>query len=149
MANVVYRIREGIELNEFLLLGYDIVDNSMLMKIVEVDDTNELSNYLMKKYYTNIKWIEQIYNPNKKEIAKIIDLKYDKYGQIRHSKKLDQMIHNWTLMFDLEDLWLGFTSSDPFDQEVFYNKILLDKHFEDEIKTLKELNLIEEFEVED
>lgn len=149
MANTVYRIREGIELNEFLMLGYDIVDNASLMKIIEIDDLNELSNYLMKKYYTNEQWIEQIYKPNKKAISKTIDLKYDKYGQIRPSKKLDQMIHNWTIIVDFEDLWLGFTSSDPFDQQVFYNKILLDTHFESEIKMLKEHNLIEEFEIVD
>lgn len=147
MADIVYKIKDGTEIGDFLTLGYDLVENNMLIKVIEVDDKNELSLYLFKKYYNNPNWRTKIYEPNKKAIVDAIDLKYNKYGDVRPSRKLDKMMHNWNIIIDLQDdIWLGFSSSDPFDQEVFYNKKLFDKHFASEIELLKKHDLIDEFE---
>ena len=65
------------------------------------------------------------------------------------TKKFKSIITDWLVEADfLEDRWLGFRSADPFDSRIFYNVSVLNKYCEQEIKELKEAELIEEIEVE-
>lgn len=150
---IVYKIKDDIDFNELGKLGWDIVpnfNNLIFFKIVEQPLDSELPQLLLKNFYKNPRWIKEIYNKNKKEIVKQIGLEYDKNGEIIMSEKFVDTLKTWMLELDLSDSnWIGFKNLDIFNKNVMYNCKILDKFCENEIKLLKENNLIEEYEVGD
>lgn len=155
MADIVYRIkikdgktREDV-LNEFGRLGYDLFPQTLdIFKIIPQDWDSEPCQLLLSKYYLNSNWKELVYEPNKKILKKKLSLTYDKNGNIKQSKTFKKMVQSWRIEICNQDGdWLGFTSLDPYDKNVFYGKSILDKYCYDEIQKLKERDLIEEFVV--
>lgn len=144
--DIVYKLKDNVDLNEFAKKGYDLIPQTFtLVKIIEQPEDGEAVKYLLYRYYQNKDWIEQIYNKNKKEIQDTIGLRYYQNGDIRYTKKLKTVLTNWRIEIDVNDGgWLGFASLDPYDRLVYYGKGILDKYCNDEVQSLLELGLIEE-----
>ena len=142
----VYRLKDNIEFQSLIDLGFTTDDWKNFYKVVPVDD--ELMQFLLDTYYLNPEWIKEVYEPNKKDIIKTINLKYTKTGKIRKTKEMEAILHAWKLeLCEDEDYWLGFSSLDPHNLYVFYNMALVDKYFPGEIAELKRLRLVEEYEI--
>lgn len=157
MKNRIYKIKDGIEeteLNKLAELDYVVVPNEKLnltfVKFVDQPVGGDLYNHLLINYYNNPEWKEKIYKNNKKKIRKKTGIRYDKDGNLIKDEQLEMILVAWRIeMSKDDDYWLGLKSADPFDTNYYYNADLLDKYCSKEIAKLKELELIEEYFVED
>lgn len=151
--SVIYRLKEDIDFNKLAEIGWDVVPNNAnltFFKIIPQPIGGDLYQYLWTRIYNNPDWKKQIYDNHKKDIIEAIGLKYNKNGIIKMNSKLETMLVSWRLeVEEAEDLWLGLKSADPFDRNYFYSKKLIDKYCSEEVAKLKELDLIEEIEVEE
>ena len=153
MGNFIYKLKENADKNILGELGWDVIPGAnisslIFLKIVPQELGTELPNELLKSYYTNPVWRKQFYEKNKKEIRKKIGLRYNNKGEITYNEKFCNSLKNWILEIDEYDGgWIGFTPFDPFCKKTFYMKSYLDKFFGEEIRKLKEKDLIEEYEV--
>ena len=102
----------------------------------------------MKGIYSNLEWKEKFYDKHKDRIKEAIGLKYNRKGEVVLTKKFKEFLANWRIQIDFDDRWIGFTSADPFDHNVYYAKQVLDNYCGDVIKDLLEKELIEVIEVE-
>lgn len=147
----IYKVKEGTDLNEFAKNGYDIIPSSKytIVKAVELPFDCDLVQSKLNGIYANPEWKKQFYDKNKKLFRNTLRLKYHKNGEIILTKAFKQMLTTWIIEIDFgDDGWVGCTTVDANDHNVYYVKDMLDKHFKEEINKLKELNLIEEIEIE-
>ena len=145
----IYRLKQDVDLNEFAKRGYDLIPQiCCLEKIIKQPDDGDAVKFLLDKYYTNSEWVEKFYKPNKKKVSETLGLRYYSNGDIRYSKKFNMILTDWRIEIEAHDeAWVGFTSLDPYDHHVYYDKNTLDKYCKQEIDELLELGLIEEYEV--
>lgn len=150
MGNLIYKVKDNIDINEFGKIGYDIFpqSNDIVFKFVPQPLEGEVVQGSLNGIYNNQKWIKQFYNANKKRVKEAIGLKYNKKGEAVLTKRFVEVLTNWRIQIDFEDRWVGFKSLDPFDNQVFYAKQVLDLYCEEEIKFLLEKGVIETIEVE-
>lgn len=118
------------------------------MKVIEQPLGSGPVQYLLNNFYENKNWRKLFYNKNKKEMKEKLKLFYDKKGKIIYNDDFVEMLTTWFIEID-ETKWIGLTSADQFDTNVFYNKKILDTYCQKEIEKLKEHDLIEEFIVEE
>lgn len=147
----IYKLKETVTMEDLKKRRYVEVpgDTGVIAKIIKQPLNGDLAKTMTEGLYGNPKWVKQFYDQNKKQFKEILGLKYDKSGNIVMTKKFKSIITDWLVEADfLEDRWLGFRSADPFDSRIFYNVSVLNKYCEQEIKELKEAELIEEIEVE-
>lgn len=147
----VYKIKNLSEetVKKFEENGYCMFPGTQtIAKIIKQEiDKSDLPQQFLDAYYNNPEWKKKFYNTHKKLVKEQLGLQY-KAGEIKMTKKFQKILENWRIQIDLaDDPWLGFTSADPFDQRVFFNVAVLDKYCEEEIKSLKEQDLIEELSV--
>lgn len=151
MADIIYKLKENIDLNKLGELHFDVLPGKsdlILFKIVTQDFDSEIVQHTLTRLYKNRDWIEQIYNKNKDYLKDYLSLEYDKDYNIIYNSKFKEMICSWRIQIDKADCdWLGFTSMDFNDTTTFYNKNILDKFCKEEIELLKQNDLIEEYEV--
>lgn len=150
---VLYRLKEGADLNEFAKLGYDITDEgNVIFTIVKQPIDGEAAGYLLRNFYNNPEWKKRFYNDNKEIFKERIGLEYDENGKIIMNEKIESVLTEWVLLVDTDDpldngsILIGFGSRDPFDKHVFYGARLLREHCGEEIQKLLDNNLIEEYE---
>lgn len=162
MGNVIYKLKEDIDLNLLMELDYDLIPGShrveeidgeatlvggVFVKIVPQDIESDPVKGSLNGIYNNPNWKEQIYKKNPAKFFKVLGLRYNKKGEAVLTKKFKTVITSWRLQIDTDDGWVGFTSADKFDQEIFYHKSILDKYCGEHIEALKEKGIIEEYEV--
>lgn len=148
----VYKLKDEITIEDLESKGYMGVpgDYGVFAKIIKQPLNGELAKTMVEGIYSNPSWIKEFYDKNKKQFKEILGLKYNKQGNIVMTKKFKSLVTDWLIETDIcGDKWIGFRSSDPFDSRVFYNVLVLDKYCKEEINKLKELNYIEEIEVEE
>lgn len=152
MKNIIYKLKDDIDLNKLEELGWDVApcENGMIFVKFSVQPLDgELSKQLLDAYYNNPVWVKNFYNKKKKEIIKKLDLRYDKKGNIMPSKHFEKVLTHWIMEIENYDLnWISITPYDDFCKNNFYGKQVLDKYCAEDIKKLKELDLIEEIEIE-
>lgn len=124
----------GEQLEKF---GFITENNKFYVKEVVFDLEEDISKSMLK-FYNDPKWKKEIYNKNKKVIYDTIGLKYDRKGNIIMSEKLKLILTTWLLEIDLEDGFIGFTSGDPFDRDVFYNCRNLNQYCSKELEEMKD-----------
>jgi hypothetical protein len=146
----VYSLKENFTFEEFEEIGYSVFPNEQkIIKVVEQPLDGKAVESILNQYYRNPKWKEEIYDKNPSHFIKELGLKYNKNGDIKMTKKFQEVLKSWLIQIDLsDDLWIGFTSFDWYDQHVFFACSILDEFCKDEIEILKEHNLIEVIEVE-
>lgn len=148
---IIYKFKEDTDFNKLAELGWDIIPNEhdlIFFKTVPQPNDGDLYRFLLIQYYKNEDWKKSIYSKYKKELNKI-GVKYDKNGIIKKTKELEILLTMWRLETNENDgYWLGLKSADPYDNNYFYSKNIIDRYCEQEVKKLKELDLIEEIEVE-
>lgn len=151
MGDIVYRIKSDADLNKLGELGWDVIPNEKgeltFLKFAVQPINGELVKQLLDNYYKNEEWKKLVYKNYKKEFKDKIGLRYDKKGNIVPSKKFNKALTHWILEINENDKWIGFQTYDPLDMSIYYAKVNLDKYCEEDIKILKENDLIEEFEV--
>lgn len=147
----IYKIKENIDLSKLEEIGYTLFEDTFTaVKVVKQPLEGAATQYLLNSYYENPKWIKSIYKPSKKRLKKELGLEYSKENKLIFNEKLIEMLTTWFIQIDKsEDKWVGFTSGDKFDTNVFYGKKVLDTYCSEEIKLLKENDLIEELYVEE
>lgn len=146
----IYRIKEGSEWMALQPLGYEVYETSPISfrKVVPQDLNGELCQGRIENIYNNHDWQKQIYSQHKKKISKTLGLRFRK-SKVVMTDRLASILTSWEIYIDMSDGWIGFTSGDPFDQRVYYATVHLDKYCADEIKALKDADLIEVIEVEE
>lgn len=147
---IVYKLKKDINLSKLEEIGYTLFNNDFTaIKVSKQDLNSGTVQYLMNCYYKNEKWKKDIYKKNKKRFQEEIGLKYDKQ-QIVMNEKFVEMITTWFIQIDKdEEKWIGLTSGDKYDSNVFYNQKILDTYCKEEVELLKKNDLIEEFYVEE
>jgi hypothetical protein len=150
--SIIYKFKIDTDFNELAKLGWDIIPSEIdliFFKTVPQPIDGDLYRYLLINFYKNEEWKDKFYKKNEKEITKNVGVKYDKNGILKMTPKLEMNLRMWRLETNRnDDFWLGLKSADPYDNNYFYSKKLIDKYCEEEVKKLKELGLIEEIEVE-
>ena len=162
MGDMIYRLKDGIDLNGLAGLDYTLIPGTevisgdgeermliggVFVKIAPQELEGEVVQGSLNGIYNNPKWKEAMYSKNPAKFFKVLGLKYNKKGQAVLTRKFKDVITSWRIQIDTEDGWVGFTSADKFDQNIFYGKTLLDKYCEKQINELKEKGLIEEYEL--
>lgn len=162
MGNVIYKLQDGLDLNKLKEAGFDLVPGSE--KIDEVEGESVLVGGVFVKVvpqaldsdpvkgslnglYNNPNWKEKMYKPNAARFFKVLGLKYNKKGEAVMTEKFKTVLTSWRIQIDTDDGWVGFTSADKFDQAIFYAKKVLDDYCSEDIKFMKENQIIEETEV--
>lgn len=152
MGEFIYRLKKDVDLNKLGELGWDIApcQNGMIFMKYSVQPLDsDLPNQLLNAYYKNPFWIEKFYKKNKKRFKEKIDLRYDRKGNIMKSKHFEKTLTHWVIEIEeYEEGWICISPYDDFCKNSFYGKQVLDKYCTEDIKKLKEADLIEEFEVE-
>lgn len=151
MKYKIYQVKKDADLNEFGKNGYDIIPstNYLLVKAVELPWDSKLVQAKLENVYANPEWKAKFYNNHKKMFRDTLHLKYHKNGEVVLSKPFKQMLQTWLIEINFgEDGWVGFTTVDQNDRNVYYNKDTIYEHFKDEMDILLNNNLIEEIEVE-
>lgn len=142
--NTVYKLKKNFDEEKLKELGYIYLEDSKdFVKVIEQPLGSGPVQYLLNNYYENKKWRKLFYNKNKKEMKDKLKLNYDRKGNIIYNDEFVEMLTTWFIEID-ETNWVGLTSADQFDTNVFYNKKVLDSYCEKEIEILKEHDLIEE-----
>lgn len=149
----VYKLKSDIDLNELAKLDYDVATtpdgNIVFFKIVPQDVDGELVKMQLEQVYENPKWISMFYKKHRKELRSKLGLSY-KNDKAIMTNKFKEVLTNWRIQIEpSDDGWIGFKSYDRFDNTFFYGKNVLDKYCGEEIKKLKESELIEEFDATD
>lgn len=151
MGNLIYKIKDDVNFNKLGELGWDIIPGNdgklIFLKFSIQPENGDLYIQLLQAYYLNSEWIRKVYNANKKGFKEKLGLRYTKKGKIMPNKKFEKALTHWIMEISEEDRWIGFTSYDPFDLKTYYGKPILDRYCEEELKLLKENDLIEEYEV--
>lgn len=152
MKNTVYKIKNDIDINEFGKIGYDIMPNSSytVFKFVEQPIDGKLAQDALQYIYENPSWKEKIYKKNKSAIRETLGLRFNRRtGKAIINEKFKNVLIMWRIEIEMNgDRWVGFTSLDQFDSNVFYGKQVIDEYCKQEIELLKEKGFVEEIEVE-
>ena len=149
---VVYKLKEDIEYNKLAELGFDVIPYELgtmvFFKIVPQDLNGDAVKQMLDNFYLNPRWKEIYYTgKNKKILKNNLGLEYDKEGNIKYNEKFETMLKSWRIEINTEDNWLGFCNMDSFDQSIYCGKNILDKYCKEEIKALRQADLIEEYEL--
>lgn len=149
MENRVYKVKDNVDFNVFGEIGYEIFVGTLIIYKVQVIDIDSEPVMIMKKnYYNNKDWQDVYYKAHKKDYNKI-GLKIQN-GEPKQDKNYEMLLTSWRIQINLaDDKWLGFKPADPFFIATYYNADILDKYCGEEIKFLKEKDLIEEISVSD
>lgn len=145
----VYKIKKPLE--ELENLGFALIpeQSAAIKAIIQPLDSGTV-NYSLNNFYNNPEWKKKIYQPNKKHFQKELGLYYDRKGNIKPNEKFTEILKTWFLQVEeSEEFWLGLTSADQHDSNVFYGKKVLDTYCGEEIEELKKHDLIEEVYIED
>ena len=147
----VYKIKENVDLNKLEEIGYTLFEDTFTaVKVVTQPLEGAAVQHLLNNYYENPKWIKSVYKNSKKRLKKELGLEYSKENKLIFTQKLIEILTTWFIQIDKsEDKWVGFTSGDKFDTNVFYGKKVLDTYCQEEIELLKKHDLIEELYVEE
>lgn len=150
MGNLIYKVKDNIDINVFGRIGYDLFPetNNVVIKFVEQDIKSDIVQGTLRGIYQNKNWKEQFYDKYEDRIKEIMGLRYNKKGKAILTKKFKEYLVSWRIQIDFDDRWIGFTSADPFDHNIYYAKQVLDTYCETVIKDLLEKDLIEVIEVE-
>ena len=147
----VYKIKENVDLSKLEELGYVLFEDTFTaIKVCKQPLDSGPVQYLFNSYYKNKKWQKIIYKKDKKTFKKELNLQYDKENEPIMNEKFVEMLTTWFIQIDKsEDKWVGLTSGDKFDSNVFYGKKVLDSYCKNEIELLKQNDLIEELTIEE
>ena len=149
---IIYKFKEDADFNKLAELDWDIIpsENDLIFfKIVPQPVNGDLYCHLLNNFYRNEEWKKRVYSKFKNQITKDIGVKYDKNGILKMNPKLETTLTMWRLETNKnDDFWLGLKSYDPNDRHYFYSQEVLNKYCKEEIEKLKELDLIEEFNVD-
>ena len=149
--NTIYKIKEDANLEILKELGYEVFNNNnSFLKLVTQPLDGEAPSFMIKYFYSNKEWINKVYKKNRTQMQKELGLYYDENGKIEFNEQFLSIITSWFIQIDLQDDgWVGFTSADKFDTNVFYGSKVLEKYCFHEIEMLKKYDLIEELKVEE
>lgn len=166
MGNVVYRIKENVTMDDFLNNGYDYLTPEMagldiMMEFIVYKEIPQrklsATTRLVVELLNDEDW--QQFNLIPEQEKKFQDLGiefedvYSENGNLKKSvvenKALFDFAKKWRIEinFTEEDHWLCLTMGDLTFPWSYYNVNLLDIYCKKEIARLKELDLIEEYEV--
>lgn len=156
----IYKLTDNVLKNDDLLnslcddFGYELASTEpiILCKIVKQKLNGELCKGNLNGIYSNPKWIEKYYAPNKQMFENALGLEYEN-GVPLLSDRFKNVLTDWRIQIEVlsgeVNGWLGFASADPFDRAVYYSAAYLDKYCSKEIKALKRKGFVEEIDVED
>ena len=149
MSDLIYKVKDNININDFGKIGYDIFPqtNDVVFKFIPQPLDGEVVQGSLNGIYNNPEWRTKFYNPNKKRVKESIGLKYNRRGEAILNKRFVEVLTNWRVQIDFEDRWVGFKSLDPFDNQIFYAKDVLDRYCGEEIKFLLDKGVLETAEV--
>ena len=150
MGNLIYKVKDDIDINVFGRIDFDLFPetNNVIFKVVPQDIESDIVQGTLRGIYANQEWRTKFYDKYKSRIKEVIGLKYNKRGEPILNEKFKNVLFNWRIQIDFDDRWIGFTSADPFDHNIYYAKQVLDTYCETVIKDLLEKDLIETIEVE-
>lgn len=147
----VYKIKDEFTKDDLVDLGFEEInsaDHEIYVKVLRQPLESELPQSIINGFYNNPNWKEKIYKPNRVLLEKAMKLYYDDDGKVIINKDIEDIVCEWRIQVDLiDDRWLGFTSGDPFDREVFYSTKVLDRYCGDEIQNM--LQYIDVIEVDE
>ncbi|WP_281512246.1 hypothetical protein [Mammaliicoccus vitulinus] len=152
--NIIYKLKNNKEcLQQLLDNGWQYIpetNNTLIFKYVRQPLDSDLVQGSLNNIYNNPEWKEKFYKKHKKILKEKLDLEYNYWtDKAKLSKEFCDILTLWNMQCSIyDDCFIGFTSLDPFDTNVYYNKKILDKYCTEEIHFLLENNLIEEFVVE-
>lgn len=151
MGNLIYKVKDDIDINVFGRNDFDLFPETtnVVFKFVPQELESDIVQGSLRGIYNNQNWRTKFYDKFKDRIKKAIGLKYNRRGEAILNEKFKQTLTNWRVQIDFDDRWIGFTSADPFDHNVYYAKSVLDTYCADVIQKLTELDLIEVIEVEE
>lgn len=165
--SVVYKVKENVTKDAFLENGYQNIEPEML-GLPEVDEEIIYNIVPQKKNSEPVKYAIAMFNAKEwqdynlpdggEDYFNLLGIEFedvfsDTQGIVKRvveNKRLFNVLKNWRIEINFtekEELWLGFTILDASFPKTFYAKECLDKYCGKEIQRLKELGLIEEFEV--
>lgn len=153
--NKIYKLKE-CDLNELNTI-FDLNPvNSNPFVLVVFREKMDIVKWLLKTYYENKDWIENVYKKNEDFFKKEFGIQYRENGELKFNKKVFELIKTWILESDFgnkdkNDKFyrsLYLRPMDPYTNVEFYNTEILDKYCGEIIKKLKEKDLIIEETVE-
>lgn len=152
MKNTIYKVKDETDINEFGKIGYDMMPDNpyTIFKFIEQPLDGKLAQDALKYIYENPSWKEKIYKKHKDAIRSTLGLRFNRRtGKAIINDKFKNILTMWRIEIEMNgDRWVGFTSLDQFDSNVFYGKQVLNEYCKEEIESLKEKGFIEEIEVE-
>lgn len=155
----IYEVKQDLTSNDFIALGYeilpfDITGNDLVVaKLVKFPFEHPLPQQAINNVLNNPQWQKHIFSEEGfLDFLESIGITFEDYTTENGEKKyyvvendeLKELVCSWRVEVNLtdEDRWLGFTASDIFLENVYFNVKMLDYYCSEEVKELLELGYI-------
>lgn len=134
--------------NKLLENGW-IAEPPVLIKKIEVSKDSDAVKHFAAIINDPI-WQEEYMNiPEIKKYFKTSKVSFKK-GKVVENDSFLKMAQKWQIEIDINgDGWIGITSVERFYPPTFFRKDLIDTYCKNEIEELKNINILEEIEVDD
>ena len=155
----IYEVKKDLISDDFLTLGYDVLpfditgNDIVVAKLVEFPFEHPLPQQAVNNVLNNPLWQKHVFKEEGfLEFLESIGIVFEDYMTENGSKKyyvvenddLKNLVCSWRVEVNLsdEDRWLGFTASDVFLENVYFNVKMLDEYCRKEVEELLELGYI-------
>lgn len=155
----IYEVKNDLTSKDFEALGYEILpfevtgNDLVVAKLVKFPFEHHLPQQAINNVLNNQMWQKAIFaTEGFLEFLNSIGIEFEEYttenGETRsyvvENEELKELVCNWRVEVNLTDpdRWLGFTASDIFLENVYFNIIMLDKYCKKEVEELLELGYI-------
>lgn len=155
----IYEVKEDLTSEDFIKIGYeilpfDITGNDLVVaKLIKFPFDHTLPQQAINNVLNNQAWQKAIFKEEGfLEFLNSIGIEFEDYTTedgkthtyVVENDDLKELVCNWRVEVNLTDpdRWLGFTASDIFLENVYFNVIMLDRYCKKEVKELLELGYI-------
>ena len=155
----IYEVKEGLTSDDFVDLGYDILpfeitgNDIVVAKLIKFPFEHPLPQQAINNVLNNQLWQKVIFKEEGfLEFLNSIGIEFEEYttengekhNYVIENEALKELVCSWRVEVNLSDpdRWLGFTASDIFLENVYFNVIMLDRYCKKEVEELLELGYI-------
>jgi hypothetical protein len=155
----IYEVKKDLISDDFISLGYEILpfditgNDVVVAKLIKFPFDHSLPQQAINNVLNNPLWQKHIFaEEGFVEFLTSIGIVFEDYVTENGEKKyyvveneeLQELVCSWRVEVNLsdEDRWLGFTASDIFLENVYFNVKMLNEYCKKEVQELLELGYI-------
>ena len=155
----IYEVKNDLTAEDFVELGYEILpfevtgSDLVVAKLIEFPFEHHLPQQAIENVLNNQAWQKAVFETEGfLEFLNSIGIEFEEYttetgenhSYVEENDELKTIVCNWRVEINLTDpdRWLGFTASDIFLENVYFNVIMLDRYCKKEVEELLELGYI-------